>query len=229
MARLIALYTGGKDSTLAVQKALEAGHEIAILLTTQPSSEDSWMFHTACLGVQHILAKSMGLEHAYVQVSGEREREVKELADHVARIAKEYGADGILSGSIASLYQKSRIDSMAAKLGLLHLAPNWGAEPRGILEELLARRYRVMIVAVSTAGLGREWVGRSLDRESVDELFRLSEQWRFNPAGEGGEYETLVLDAPIYRLPLGVEYTRVWLGDRGHIKISRAMLVERTA
>jgi diphthine-ammonia ligase len=228
MARLIALYTGGKDSTLAVQKALEAGHEIALLLTTRPSTEDSWMFHTACLGVQHILAKSMGLEHAYVQVSGEMEREVEELADQVARIAKEYGADGILSGAIASRYQKSRIDNLAAKLGLLHLAPNWGAEPRRILEELLARRYRVMITAVSTAGLGSEWVGRCLDRGSVDELLRLSERWGFNPAGEGGEYETLVLDAPIYRMPLSVEYTLVWLGDRGHIKISRAMLVEKT-
>jgi uncharacterized protein (TIGR00290 family) len=85
-----------------------------------------------------------------------------------------------------------------------------------------------MIAAVSTAGLGSEWVGRCLDRGSVDELLRFSERWGFDPAGEGGEYETLVLDAPIYRMPLSVEYTLVWLGDRGHIKISRAMLVEKT-
>ncbi len=224
MARLIALYTGGKDSTLAVQKALEAGHEIALLLTSRPALTESWMFHTACLGVQHLLAEAMGLRHLYADVSGEREREVSELGKHLEILARDLSADGVLSGAIASRYQKERVDRVAAQLGLQHLAPNWGLQPQRILEEIVERRYRVMIVAVSAAGLGPGWLGRILDREAVEDLLQLSDRWGLNPSGEGGEYETLVLDSPLYSRPLRIEYTAVWLGDRGHLRINSAAL-----
>jgi ABC transporter with metal-binding/Fe-S-binding domain ATP-binding protein len=225
--RLLALYTGGKDSTLSLHMAREAGHEIALLVTARSLERDSWMFHTTCIGVQHLQAKAMGLEHRYVDVSGRKEAEVQELCEALRGLVKEYGVEGLLSGGLASRYQRDRIEWLAGRLGLKHVAPCWGMGPREVMSEVLARGYYVMIVAVSAHGLGPEWLGRRLDRESVELLATLSERHGFNLAGEGGEYETLVLDAPFFSDSLRIEAEPVWLGDRGYLRLIKASLTPK--
>ncbi|MEM0481722.1 MAG: diphthine--ammonia ligase [Nitrososphaerota archaeon] len=225
--RLLSLFTGGKDSTLALQMAQEAGHEIALLVTARPLERDSWMFHTTCIGVQHLQAEAMGLEHRYVDVSGRKEVEVQELCDTIRALVKDYSIDGLLSGGLASQYQKNRIEWLADRLGVGHVAPCWGMGPPEIMREVLDRGYSVVIVAVSAHGLGPEWLGRRLDRESVKQLATLSLRYGFNLAGEGGEYETLVLDAPFFRNALRIEAEPVWLGDRGYLKLIGSSLAPK--
>ncbi|MCS7145524.1 MAG: diphthine--ammonia ligase [Nitrososphaerota archaeon] len=225
--RLISLFTGGKDSTLAVEKALEAGHEIVLLVTAKPLEADSWMFHTSCIGVQHLQAEAMGLNHRYVEVSGRRDAEVEELYVALQGLVEEFSADGLLSGGIASRYQRDRIDSVARRLGVQHLAPNWNMEAREVLTDVLRRGYSVLIVATSALGLGSAWLGRRLDREAVGELEKLAEKYGLNPAGEGGDYETLVVDAPFFQKSIKVETEPVWLGDRGYLRIRKASLAPK--
>lgn len=225
--RLLSLFTGGKDSTLSIQMAQEAGHEIALLLTARALERNSWMFHTTCIGVQHLQAEAMGLEHRYVDVSGRKEVEVQELYDALRGLVKDYSVEGLLSGGLASRYQKNRIEWLATRLGIGHVAPCWGMTPREIISQVLERGYSVVIVAVSAHGLGPEWLGRRLDRESVERLTRLSERYGFNLAGEGGEYETLVLDTPFFRDSLKIEAEPVWLGDRGYLRLINASLTPK--
>ncbi|GBC70541.1 hypothetical protein HRbin02_00309 [Candidatus Calditenuaceae archaeon HR02] len=225
--RLLSLYTGGKDSTLSLQMAQEAGHEIALLVTARPLERDSWMFHTTCIGVQHLQAEAMGLEHRYVDVSGRKEVEVQELYDALRDLVRDYGVEGLLSGGLASRYQRNRVEWLAGSLGVRHVAPCWGMEPREIMTEVLERGYSVVIVAVSAHGLGPEWLGRGLDRESVEKLGALSERYGFNFAGEGGEYETLVIDTPFFRDSLRIEAEPVWLGDRGYLRLINASLTPK--
>ncbi len=227
--RLLSLFTGGKDSTLSIQLAQEAGHEIALLVTARPLERDSWMFHTTCIGVQHLQAEAMGLEHKYVDVSGRKEVEVQELYDTLRVLVRDYGADGLLSGGLASRYQRDRIEWLADRLGVGHVAPIWGVGPREIMTEVLARGYSVIIVAVSAHGLGPEWLGRQLNREYVEQLTTLSERYGFNLAGEGGEYETLVVDAPFFRNALRIDAEPVWLGDRGYLRLIKASLASKVS
>lgn len=225
--RLIALFTGGKDSTLAVELAREAGHEVVLLLTARSHERESWMFHTAALGVQHLQAEAMNLSHKYVDVSGRRDVEVHELHAALVRLVKEYGAEGLLSGGLASRYQRDRVEWVAKRLGISHLFPCWGMDARELLSEVIRRGYSAMIVAVSAHGLGAEWLGRILDRASTAELESLSRKYGFNLAGEGGDYETLVVDAPFFRSALKVEVEPVWLGDRGFLRILSASLAPK--
>ncbi|MEM0445259.1 MAG: diphthine--ammonia ligase [Nitrososphaerota archaeon] len=222
--RLIALFTGGKDSTLALDLAREAGHEVALLVTARSARRESWMFHTACIGVQHLQADAMGLQHRYVEVSGRKEDEVVELGVSLSALIKEFGADGILSGGLASHYQRRRLEWLAEKAGVRHVAPCWGMRPRELLLEVLRRGYYLVFVGVSAYGLGPEWLGRRLDYGSLEELDRLSERHGFNLAGEGGEYETLITDAPFFKKALRIKAEPVWLGDRGYLSISEALL-----
>ncbi len=216
--RLLALFSGGKDSLLAVQKALEMGHKVACLLTVKPERLDSWMFHTVCLSATPLQAEAMNIPHVVIKVSGIKELEQIELIYSIKKVIMDYEVEGIVSGSIISNYQKKRIDMLCEKYSLTHIAPNWGTSSPELLGEVIRRGYVVMITSVNAYGLGREWLGRIIDEESVKELIETAERYGFNAGGEGGEYETLVLDSPLFNRRLHIkDYEVVWKKNYGYI------------
>lgn len=227
--RLLALFSGGKDSTLAVEKALEAGHEVACLVTVRPRKLDSWMFHSVCLSATPLQAEAMKMPHIFIDVSGEKELELMELTQRIGRVIDEYRVEGILSGSIISNYQKKRIDNICQTYSLTHLSPNWGLSGSAILDSIINRNYEVMITSVSTYGLGREWLGRIIDHQALKELISAANNYGFNPGGEGGEYETLVLDCPLFTKKLTItEYEVVWRGTSGYIQPTSIRLTSKS-
>ena len=222
--RLVALYTGGKDSTLALEKALEEGHAVAACLTVVPEP-NSWAFHETCLEVTPLQAEAMGIPHVMVRVGGGKSREVEELGLQLAALRERLGIDGFVSGTIRSSYQKSRLDELASKLGLRHIAPNWGSPPGSAVKEVVRRGYEVLISSVAAEGLGREWIGRRIDEESLEELLALSERRGFDPDGEGGDYETLVLWAPVFRRRIVLtEWATAWDGYSGRLVLGGIVL-----
>jgi uncharacterized protein (TIGR00290 family) len=89
-----------------------------------------------------------------------------------------------------------------------------------VLREEIAAGMEIIVTSVSAEGLGEEWLGRRLDERAVEELLSLSKKFGFNPAGEGGEYETLVLNAPFFRHRLEVrEVKREWQKTRGVLRL----------
>jgi len=195
--RLAALYTGGKDSHYAVVKALEQGYEVSVLVVARPAKQDSYMFHVPNTRWAYLHGLAMGVPVEFVDVSGEREVEVEELGGALRRIIREYGVDGVVTGAVASTYQKARIDRLAQRLGIIHVSPNWGRDQEQLLREE-ASTLRFMIVAVSTMGLGPGWLGRVIGPAEAEELIALSRRYGFSPVGEGGEFETYVVESPLF-------------------------------
>lgn len=205
-----ALVSGGKDSTFAIGLC-----HPDLLVCAIPEREDSWMFHTPNLEVIDIFAECVGLPLVKIHVSGEREREVEELVSGLEKLELEK----LVSGVVASRYQKQRIDSVCAKLGIEHVSPLWGRDQEELLREEV-REMEVVITSVSAEGLGREWLGRKLDTRTVEELIAVARKFGINPAGEGGEYETLVLSAPFFRRGIRILEERVeWEGSRGVLRV----------
>jgi diphthamide synthase (EF-2-diphthine--ammonia ligase) len=85
-----------------------------------------------------------------------------------------------------------------------------------------------VVVAVMAEGLGPEWLGRSLDASAVEDLLELQRRTGVSPSGEGGEYESLVVDSPIHsrRLEL-VEAERSVSRDRARLIVSKLELREK--
>ncbi|GBF09322.1 conserved hypothetical protein [Aeropyrum pernix] len=206
MARVCALLSGGKDSNYALYLSLVRGDEVACILAVKPRRRDSWMFHTAALEAPRLQAEAMGLSHAYREavVSGVREREVEELKAVLTRLRSETGFDTIVLGGIASRYQLERARMLALHVGAGVYAPLWGVDPEEHLLNLVRSGFKFVISRASTMGLGAEYVGRVFDEDLAREVIALSRRYGFNPAFEGGEAETLVLDAPHYRMGLCV-------------------------
>jgi uncharacterized protein (TIGR00290 family) len=86
----------------------------------------------------------------------------------------------------------------------------------------------MIITGVAAEGFSESWLGRKLDERCVEDLVKLHEKFKINISGEGGEYETLVLDAPFFskRIEL-VKTRRVWQGTRGFLLVEQAKIVEK--
>lgn len=212
------LFSGGKDSTYAAHLMEQAGHEVVCLVTVVPEDPHSWVFHT--LNLEHLpeMAKAMGKDLIAVPSSGEEGADLEALESALSGLEVE----GVVTGAIASDYQWDRINGVCHKLGLRVFSPLWRKDQLTLLNDMLQAGMRMMLVGVYSDGLGREWLGRVLDRGSVDELSSLAKARGMNVSGEGGEYETLVLDSPMHISPLVaddilVEFTR----DYGQLRIGR--------
>ncbi|MEO9294451.1 MAG: diphthine--ammonia ligase [Nitrososphaera sp.] len=226
--RLAALYSGGKDSTYSILRAKELGHDIACLISMQPAADDSMLFHYPNSWVTKYLAEAMRLPLVSGR-AGAREGEEEEeaaLEGAVMQAKSLYGIDGIVSGGIASRFQKDAFERVCARQHLQSIAPLWGAEPEKYMRELLARKFEVVIIGVSAMGLEKEWLGKQIDAESLEKLISLSKKYGFNLAFEGGEAETLVTDCPLYERKLRIkEATTHWDGQRGMFEILEVELV----
>ena len=226
--RLAALISGGKDGVLALHHAIWEGHEVAYLVTALPKRADSWMFHVPNLHLMPLISEALGIPLVRAITSGIKEREVKELKAVLA----ELDVDGVVAGAVASRYQKERIDGICEELGLKSLAPLWGRDELSVLREVVELGFQVIFVGVFAYGLDASWLGRPLDEQAISDLLALRERYGISLVGEGGEYETLVLDAPLYRARLEVVKARkTWdpLRFSGVLEVVEARLVGKGA
>ncbi|TDA33287.1 MAG: diphthine--ammonia ligase [Hadesarchaea archaeon] len=222
MMRLAALCSGGKDSALAMWRVAKEGHRIERVVTLFPRREDSWLFHYPNARLAGLFAECAGFPFLGVESSGEREREVEELEG----VLRGLGVEGIVSGAVASNYQRKRVDEICRRLGMKALHPLWGESRPSLLRELLEEGFEVMITSVSAEGLGEEWLGRKLDERGVEELLEKSSKYGFDPVGEGGEYETFVLSSPFSNRRIEIVRARkIWKGSSGYLLIEEARIV----
>ena len=220
--RLASLFSGGKDSTYATHLAQEQGHEIECLLTVKPRNPDSWMFHTVNLHLTPLLAQAWGVKSVTVDTEGTKERELEDLERAVSTL----DVDGLVTGAIASNYQRSRIDSLCTALGLEHVTPLWGRDAKELLDEMISAGLLIVVTAVAAMGLDEKWLGRTIDGDALEELRSLSERFGVDVCGEGGEMETLVLDAPWFVSRLELLRTRSeWDGVRGSYIVEDSRLI----
>lgn len=127
--------------------------------------------------------------------------------------------DGLVVGALRSDYQKTRIERMCQRLGIASFSPLWHKDQGEHMQSFLEHGFGVVFTSVSTEGMSADWVGRTLDGESLNELRDLSKRHRFNLDGEGGEFETIVFSAPHMRRDLILEGKTFWKGSRGSLEI----------
>lgn len=198
MRRAAVLYTGGKDSHYSLIKALEEGFDVVVLVVAYPRRDDSWMFHTVNVKWTRLHSEALNIPIEYIEVSGVKEEEVVEFCRGFRRVKEEYGINYIVTGAIASIYQKKRVDYIAEKLGLKHYSPLWGLDQEKLLLEEVEKEVFI-ITAVQAYGLTRRWLGETITVDNVREFLEVCRKHSLSPVGEGGEIETFVIDSVIMK------------------------------
>lgn len=155
------LFSGGKDSTMAVYKAMGMGWDVEYLVSLHSVNPHSYMFHVPNIHLDVILAEALGIQLVSVDTPGNKEEELKDLRQ-VLQDLKDRGIEAIFSGALSSTYQKSRIDNICQELGLESVAPHWHRDPKEYMEEILKLGFQVIITAVAAEGMDESWlVGKS--------------------------------------------------------------------
>jgi diphthine-ammonia ligase len=199
-----ALTSGGKDSILACQKAIDAGKEVEFLVTVRPENRESFMFHSANLDAVPVIARVAGMKYIEIRTHGRKEDELADLRQGLSYLP----VDGIITGAVASVYQNDRIATLASDLSLAVLAPLWQMDPVVLLQEV-ATRMNAIIVVTAAGGLDESFLGARIDDELIRRLHKVASRHRINLAGEGGEYESLTLNAPFYTRPITFAHAEI--------------------
>jgi diphthine-ammonia ligase len=232
----VSLFSGGKDSSWALYRALDRGLPVERLVTVHPTG-DSYMYHVPATALASLAAESIAIPLVDVEPadfeaaqaidsSAQGDAELAPLEAALADLDETLtgGLRGVIAGAVESEYQTDRIEAMCERLDAELFAPLWQRDPETIAEEMLDAGFEILIIQVAARGLDESWLGRTLDREALADLRALNEDYGVHLLGEGGEFETLVVDGPHMDRRIELDYDTAWDGTRGTIEVEDAWL-----
>ena len=221
------LFSGGKDSTMAVYAALDAKEDVRYLLSMKSRNDESYMFHVPNIHITDLLAEALDIPIMSVETDGIKEEELEDLRTAFENL-KDLGVEAIYTGALYSVYQKSRIEKLGSEVGLEIISPYWHVDELEYMRKIVSLGFKIMICGVAAWGLDESWLGRIIDDKTIDELVRLNEKYHVDIAFEGGEAETLAIDGPIFKKRLEIlKYKKEWHLDSGVFIIEDATLQEK--
>ena len=206
------LWTGGKDSALALHRC--AGSDVRQLVTFVPPDAH---FQAHDLELMAWQARALGLPQRRIVVGFPyREGYERALAELL-----ESGIERVVTGDIAPVDgHPNFIASCAERVGMSVALPLWGVDRRAHLREIVALGFDVVLTYVNEPWLDASWVGRHLDALALSELDQLSSHNGLDPAGENGEYHSMVLGGPGFRHALDISARTVSEPPRHRLEIT---------
>ncbi|KXN86413.1 Diphthine--ammonia ligase [Leucoagaricus sp. SymC.cos] len=222
--KYVALLSGGKDSCFNLLHCQENGHELvaAASLGPEPGKEelDSFLYQTVGQDAIHIVAKALdvplfrrvitgsaveqGVEYGArskiaKEASGVQGDETEDLYELLASVkAAHPDIQGVSVGAILSNYQRVRVEHVCSRLGLTPLAYLWQRDQAELLNEMAEAGMEAILIKVAGIGLTPSHLGKTL-AQMQPHLTKLNTLYGSHVCGEGGEYESLTLDCPLFK------------------------------
>ncbi|MCX6665036.1 MAG: TIGR00289 family protein [Euryarchaeota archaeon] len=222
--KVAALFSGGKDSVFAVYVAKQYGWDVSNLVSLFSDNKESWMFHSINIHLVPLLAQALDTPLVQCVTKGEKEQELNDLK----KILSSLDVDGVISGAVSSEYQRTRIERICYELGMKSFTPLWHKNPEVLLRNQINAGFNIKMVGVFAQGFDESWLGRTLDIQTLKELVMLQKRYKINIVGEGGEYETLVVDGPMFSKTLVLDaVVREWSRDNGVLQVKNAHLEKK--
>jgi ABC transporter with metal-binding/Fe-S-binding domain ATP-binding protein len=203
--KLALLLSGGKDSLYAGFLAKKHKHKLTCLITIQSANKASYMFHTPSIQQTERQAEAMAVPIIIKQTAGKKEVELQDLENAIKQAKIKYHIDGIVTGAVKSVYQASRIQEICNKLNIECFSPLWQADELSYLTDLIKNKFKVIITGVFAYPLNQSWLGKQTNKQFINEIKLLHNKYQLSMAGEGGEYETFVLDCPLFKKGLKIK------------------------
>ncbi len=199
--KVVASWSGGKDSCYAYFLAKEQGHQILSLFTMM-MNEDKSNFHMIPTGIIDAQAAALGVPMVKKATTpGTYEADFKALLSGF----KAMGAEGIVTGDIQEVsgHEEGWLGRICKEVGLTPVKPLWMKDTKQIYLDYLKTGLKATVVRTNRE-LSLDWLGRVLDREFYDEILKLPS---VDPCGEGGEYHTVITDGPSFTQKIILEAT----------------------
>jgi diphthine-ammonia ligase len=227
--KLGALFSSGKDSSYATYVMMKRNYSIECLICLKSKNKDSYMFHTPNIDLVDLQAKSIGIPLLKYETQGLKEKELEDLRDALKEAKDKYGIQGVVTGALFSNYQRDRIEKICDSLSLKIFAPLWHVPQEIELKEILDDGFEVWMSSIAAYGLDKSFLNKKLDIKDWQKLVDLDNKFGFNVAGEGGEYESLVLDGPIFSKKIEIIDSTIEIENENTARliINKAKLIDK--
>lgn len=190
----ISSWSGGKDSCLACYNAMKAGYDIKYLLNFISREYKRCCFHGIEADLLKLQAECIGIPLIQKEVTPDMKKYEEEFKDAVTEL-KVKGMRKMVFGDIYLLDHVSWVNRVCKDLEIDPVEPLWERPAEEIIDEFLGHGFKALIVSCKADLLGREFIGKLLDKEMVGEFKRRG----VCPCGENGEFHTFVIDGPIFK------------------------------
>ncbi|GAM28622.1 hypothetical protein SAMD00019534_117980 [Acytostelium subglobosum LB1] len=250
--KIVGLISGGKDSIYNLIECIRNGHEVVALAHLSPPKSDheemdSYMYQTVGHNVIEMIAQAMELPLTQGTISGKpnsqeeiyrinRDDEVEDLFRLLSDVkAKHPEVTGVASGAILSTYQRIRVENVCSRLGLTSFCYLWKRDQDELLQEMIKSKMNAIIIKVASMGLEPSKHLLKTIEQLYPTLKKLNQQYGVNICGEGGEYESLVLDCPIFKKRIQLDETKVKIhsddafSQVAFVSIIKSSLVDKSA
>ncbi len=201
------LFSGGKDSVFAAYLAKKNGNEITCLITIMSENPDSYMFHTPSISKVKKQAEVMKVPLITQKTKGKKEEELIDLENVIKNAKKKFKIEAIVTGSVESAYQASRVQKICDRLELDCFNPLWQKDQFELLNDLIESNFKIIITGVFAYPLDKKWLGKEINSKFINDVKPLVDEYKINAAGEGGEFESFVLDCPLFSSELKIKKT----------------------
>ncbi len=222
------LYSGGKDSTFAIDFAKEKGWDIRYLLSIKPNRTDCYLFHFATVEHTPVLANILGLNHTLLPCTvADPKQEAAIVKDHVLKNeevdAIVLGGTGLQETQLRTLqetFQPHGIEVFAAHAGLDH---------DEVMNDMIAKGYDIRITQFASDGFDVSWLGRQIDASTLAEMKQRSEKFGFHVGGEGGYFDTFVVDGPIFNKKVDITAADKVMESQyaGHLVVDKLTILDK--
>ena len=192
--KIVAAWSGGKDSCFACYKAIQEGHEVSnlLIMMSDPSTSNFHMIRSDMLDAQ---SQAIGIPIAKrITTPDTYEQEFKKALLQM----KAKGVEGIVTGNVfdVALHEAGWLDRICKEVGLTPVRPLWHRDTQQILEEFTNEGFKAILVRIKIDLLGMKWLGREINKQFLDDLLTLG---TVDPCGENGEFHTFVTDGPLFK------------------------------
>ncbi|MBT3836080.1 diphthine--ammonia ligase [Candidatus Woesearchaeota archaeon] len=224
--KLGVLFSSGKDSCYSAHIMKRQNYDLTCLITMKSKNPDSYMFQTASVNMVELQAEAMNLSLIEQETEGEKETELQDLELALQNAKDTYKIEGVVSGAVFSTYQRDRIEKICDKLGLKIFSPLWHKDPAQEMKELLQQKFTFVLSAVAADGFDDSWLNQIV---TEDTLHKLNNIKGIMVNGEGGEFESLVLDCPLFNKKIELLDTEIVMDSScsGRLIIHKAKLTDK--
>jgi uncharacterized protein (TIGR00290 family) len=195
-------FSGGKDSTLALDRSIRQGLDVGALFNIYEGSSGRVRFHGTLAPLIAAQAEALGVP--LIQEFTHPDDYETVLLRVLDRLRVE-GIEGIIFGNIHLADIRAWYEERTVGRGFRHVEPLWGEQPADLVREVIDRGYEATLVSVDLARAPEDWLGRRLDASLLTDLLSHPE---IDPCGERGEYHTFVHAGPLFKEPLPVQFGR---------------------
>lgn len=221
------MYSGGKDSNYAVKFAQDKGWNIKYLLSVKPTRTDCYLFHFATVEHTPLQAKALGLKHHLISCNvAEPKKEAEIVRKFVVDNEKVDAV--ILGGTGLQATQIKSIQEALMPYGIEVFAAHSGEDHLEVLKMMISDGFEIMITQVASEGLPN-WLGKTINAGNIAQLEHDSVKYGFHVGGEGGYYDSFVVNAPTFKQRIELTGLKTVMEDQysGHIVASSAKIIEK--